>query len=184
MSGTRAPRQDALRNRSRLVETAARAFAEQGLGASVNTIARDAGVNVATLYRHFPTKDDLIVAVLASLLEPLAEARDRALADAEDPLATFVEEAVRLQADQRGLVDALGDHPAAVEVRRQLRRPAIDLVTPLVERAHATGSLRPDFDAIDLLICLRMLAIVANAPEPGPDGMGRYVNLVLRGLRP
>src|SRR5689334_21076089 len=175
MPERRAPRQDALRNRSRLVETAASAFAAQGLGASVNTIARDTGVNVATLYRHFPTKDDLIVAVSTSLLEPLASARDRALADPGDPLATFLQEAVRPQAGHRGLVDALG------EVHRQLREPAIELVTPLVEHAHATGSLRADFGPLDLLIALRLLASVA---EPGADRPGRFVDVVLRGLRP
>ena len=182
----RSPRRDAVRNRSALVEAAALAFSEQGLGASVNTIARDAGVNVATLYRHFPTKDDLIVAVLESLLEPLAVAADNALAseDAGEALALFVREAVRLWTDQRGLADALGDHPSAVEVRRQLRAPAIAIVEPLVERAHSDGALRLDFGAIDVLIALRMLAVVAYAPEPGPAGLDRFVDLVLRGLRP
>ena len=61
---TTAPlRRDAARNRERLLDAAAAAFREEGLGASVNAIAASAGVNVATLYRHFPTKDDLVAAV-------------------------------------------------------------------------------------------------------------------------
>src|SRR5436309_9158997 len=126
----RAPRKDAARNRSRLIEAAARAFREQGLGVSVNAIADSAGVNVATLYRHFPTKDHLIAAVLEAVLEPLVSARDRALeiADSRDALATFVPEAVRLEAEHRGLADALEHYPSSSELRAQLREPAIGIV--------------------------------------------------------
>jgi AcrR family transcriptional regulator len=172
--GQRAPRKDAARNRSRLIEAAARAFREEG-----------AGVNVATLYRHFPTKDHLIVAVLETVLEPLVTARDRALRAQErgDALATFVHEAVRLQAEHRGLADALEHYPSAAELRAQLRGPAIEIVTPLVKRARSTGELRPDVDALDLLVVLQMLAGVAAAPELSADRVRRYVDLVLQGLR-
>jgi AcrR family transcriptional regulator len=182
----RAPRKDAARNRSRLIEVAARAFREDGLSVSVNAIADQAGVNVATLYRHFPTKDHLIVAVLDTVMEPLMTARDRALAPEEgvEALATFVREAVRLQAMHKGLADALEHYPAAIELRAQLREPAIEIVTPLVERAHRTGELRPDIDALDLLVVLRMLCGVTAAPELAPDRVRRYVDLVLNGLRP
>ena len=172
------PRSDAVRNRARLVEAAARAFRDQGLGASVNAIADAAGVNVATLYRHFPTKDVLIGAVLESVLEPLAIARDRALAG-DDALATFMREAVRLQGEEQGLVDALGHHPAGLDVRARLRDPAIEIVSPIVERAHRDGELRADFDALDLLITFRMLSVLAEAP----DRADRYIDVVLRGLR-
>jgi AcrR family transcriptional regulator len=120
----------------------------------LNAIARDAGVNVVTLHRHFPTKDGLLAAVLDAILEPLATARDRALAAApgEGALATFVHEAVRLQGHQPGLIPALGQQPASHEVDEQLRRPAIDIVTPLVERAHRDGELRGDLDEVDVLI--------------------------------
>jgi AcrR family transcriptional regulator len=169
----------------RLIEVAARAFREEGLGVSVNTIAGYAGVNVATLYRHFRTKDHLIAAVLEAVLEPLATARDRALTAEErgDALATFMHEAVRLEAKHHGLADALEHYPSATELRAQLREPAIEIVTPLVERAHRTGELRPDVDALDLLVILRMLASVAAAPQLSPDRVRRYVDLVLQGLR-
>jgi AcrR family transcriptional regulator len=183
---TRATRKDAVRNRARLIEAAVDAFREQGLGVSVNAIAEYAGVNVATLYRHFPSKGHLIAAVLEAVLEPLAIARDRALATPEtkDALATFVLEAVCLQAGSRGLADALAHYPSAAELRAQLREPAIEIVAPLVERAHRDGELRPEFEAIDLLIALRMLAEVGGAPELDPARVNRYVELVLRGLRP
>jgi hypothetical protein len=81
-------------------------------------------------------------------------------------------------------VDALGHHPTGAEVRKQLREPAIDIVTPLVDRAHRNGELRADLDAIDVLIALRMLAVVADAPEiAAHGGTGRYVEIVLQGLR-
>jgi AcrR family transcriptional regulator len=176
---TRPLRSDAVRNRARLVDAAVRAFRDHGLGASVNAIADAAGVNVATLYRHFPTKDALIGAVLESVLDPLAIARETALAS-DDALATFMREAVRLQGEEKGLVDALGHHPSGLEVRARLRGPAIDIVTPIVERAHRDGDLRPDFDALDLLIAFRMLSVLAEAP----DRADRYVDVVLRGLRP
>ena len=182
----RAPRKDAVRNRERLIAAATHAFREQGLGVSVNAIADSAGVNVATLYRHFPTKDHLIAAVLETVLEPLATARDRALeiADSGDALATFVHEAVLLQAEHRGLADALEHQPSASELRDQLRDPAVGIVKPLVERAHRNRELRPDFKAIDLLVALQMLAGVGGARDLSPKRVRRYVDVVLRGLRP
>jgi AcrR family transcriptional regulator len=179
----RAPRRDAVRNRARLVEAAAHAFREEGFGASVNAIAERAGVNVATLYRHFATKDALIVAVIEAVLEPLVVARDRALAT-EDPaeaLRTFFREAIRLQAENRGLVDALGRYPKGAEVREQLRGPAIEIVTPLAERAHRDGQLRRDFDALDLLVTLHMLVVAAEGRERARHD--RYAEMILRGLR-
>jgi AcrR family transcriptional regulator len=179
----RAPRRDAVRNRARLVEAAAHAFREDGLGASVNAIAERAGVNVATLYRHFPTKDALILAVIEAVLEPLVTARDRALAtdDPADALPTFFREAIRLQAENRGLMDALGRHPKGEEVREQLREPAIEIVTPLAERAHRDGQLRRDFDALDLLVALHMLVVAAEGRDRAEDD--RYAEMILRGLR-
>jgi hypothetical protein len=90
-----------------------------------DAIAERAGVTVATLYRHFPTKDALIVAVVEAVLEPLATARDRALAtdDPDELLPTFLREAVRLQSENRGLVDALGRSPQGAEVASSCAGP-------------------------------------------------------------
>lgn len=179
----RAPRKDALRNRERLVAAAVAAFRERGLAVSVNAIAEQAGVNVATLYRHFPTKDQLIAAVMEAVLEPLAAARDHALAArAGEALATFFREAVLAQADHRGLSNAL--RHAGADVRGRLREPAIDIVAPLVARAHRDRELRPDLTEIDLLIALRMASAVADAAQRGYDHADRLVDVILRGLRP
>jgi AcrR family transcriptional regulator len=178
-------RKDAVRNRSLLIDAATSAFREDGLAVSVNAIARAAGVNVATLYRHFPTKDDLVAAVLEALLEPLAGARDRALATpgTGDALAMFVRDAVRVQIEHGGVFDALAGQPVGSTIREQLRAIASEIAQPVVERAHRDGVLRADFDAIDLLITLRMLGAVAGAREASKD-TARYVDVVLQGLRP
>jgi AcrR family transcriptional regulator len=167
-------RRDAARNRAKLLEAAAAAFREEGLGASVNHIATDAGLNVATLYRHFPTKDDLVAALLDELLEPLARARDAAL-ESDTALATFIHAAAREQRAHLGLVDALRRDPAVAGALSRLREPALEIVAPIVERAHADGELREDFDAFDLLLTLRMVASALT---------DRHVDVVLRGLRP
>ena len=173
-SETSPRRRDAARNREKLLEAAAVAFREEGLGASVNHNAADAGFNVATLYRHFPTQDDRDAALLDELLEPLVRARDAALAS-DAVLATFIHEAARQQRAHHGLVDALRRDPAVAGALSDLREPAIAIVAPIVERAHAAGELRADFDAFDLLLTLRMVASALT---------DRHVDVVLRGLRP
>jgi AcrR family transcriptional regulator len=169
------PRADAVRNRARLIEAAAAAFRDEGLSVSVNAIASDAGVYVATLYRHFPAKEDLLDAVLDSLLEPLESACERALeAPAGEQLASFLSDAFRLKESHRGLAESL-----STEVRARLREPAIAIVEPLVVSAVAGGELRPEFGPEDVLIALRMVSSASVAADPG-----RYAEIVLRGLRP
>lgn len=180
----RPARKDAVRNRARLIEAAASAFREDGLDVSVNAIAREAGVNIATLYRHFPTKDHLVAAVLEEVLAPLVVARDQALAaDAGSTLATFLREAARQQAAHQGLIDALRRRPFSPEVREQLRGPAFEIVAPVVERAHRDGDLREDFDARDLLLVLRMITALAGERSAGEEDVRRHVDVLLRGLR-
>src|SRR6059036_1995244 len=102
-------RSDAQRNRERVVEAARDVFAEQGLEASTNEIARRAGVGVATLFRRFPTRGDLIAAAFAGKMHAYAEAIDQALAD-PDPwngFCGYIERVCQMQADDRGFADVL-----------------------------------------------------------------------------
>lgn len=181
----RPQRSDAARNRAALVAAAADAFREEGLGVSVNEVARRAGVNVATLYRNFPTKEHLVDAVLDGIVEPLRTSRDHALAHAPPGavLGAFMVEAVRLQGEHRGLVEALTSQPSGIDVRSRLRGPAFEIVTPIVEAAHASGELRADYDAQDVLIVLRMLSMGVVSAEGAGREMRRYVDFALRGLR-
>lgn len=179
-------RRDAARNRELLVKAAADAFGEEGLAASVNAIAAAAGVNVATLYRNFPTKDHLIAAVLDTVMEPLQQASRRAIEspDADGVLATFVRETTRGQAHHRGVADALAGAPLGEDVVARLRETASAFVRPVVEQAHARGELRPEFTEVDVLISLRMLSAVLTVAEQRDRDVDRFVDLVIRGLRP
>lgn len=179
-------RRDAARNREQLVRAAAAAFDEEGLSASVNAIAASAGVNVATLYRHFPTKDHLVAAVLDTVLEPVAAASEKALAapDADGVLATFIRECAIGHARHRGVGDALAGATLGTEVRARLRATATAFAEPVVRAAHEAGELRADFDAVDVLVALRMVSSVVPTAENADRDLGRYAAVVARGLRP
>ena len=102
-------RKDAQRNRDRIIAATRAAFQERGLDVGVDEIARRAGVGMGTLYRHFPTKDALIDAIVDARFAELTEAAERALEapDAWDGFAGFLASAVELQATDRGFKDAL-----------------------------------------------------------------------------
>jgi AcrR family transcriptional regulator len=178
----RAPRRDAQRNRAHLIAVATTAFQEQGLTIGVDEIARRAGVGIATLYRHFPTKGDLVVAVSATLLETLRPTRDAILASppADTALARFLRAALASQEANRGLVEALA-HQLDPEIRGRLRAMMLELLEPLVAHAHASGELHRSLDAEDLVIANRMLGAAATPDVPRPPE--RYLALLLAGLR-
>jgi hypothetical protein len=94
-----------------------------------------------------------------------------------------VRDAVRIQIEHGGVFDALAGQPVGSMIRERLRAIAIGIAQPVVERAHRDGALREDFDAIDLLITLRMLGAAIGAQEADKD-IDRYVDVVLQGLRP
>jgi AcrR family transcriptional regulator len=181
----RKPRADAERNRVRLLETAKAAFAEKGGGASLDEIARSAGVGAGTLYRHFPTRDALIEAVYRNETEQLAAAATR-LAETHVPLAAL-REWLRLFVDymatKRGMSEALN---SIVGVTSELFSNSAEqikrAIAKLIGRAVASGDIRLDIDPLDLL---RALAGVTNV-SPGPDGKQaakRMVDILIAGLR-
>jgi AcrR family transcriptional regulator len=145
-------RSDARRNRERIVASARKLFARDGLDASVEDITRDAGVGMGTLYRHFPTKDELIDAVLEGALLDMVDLAEAAAAedDAWAGLTGFFERTLALHAANRGLKDVFATRvhgaPRAEAIRARIRQP----LQRLIERAQAQGSLRPDFTAEDL----------------------------------
>src|SRR5262245_7440298 len=104
----RATRSDARRNRARIVDVAGAAFREEGFEVGVDELARRAGIGVATLYRHFPAKTDLILAVMESTLDELDAVTRKALAGSDSRLAVarFLRAAIALQRRNRGLVEA------------------------------------------------------------------------------
>jgi AcrR family transcriptional regulator len=130
-------RADAERNRERVLETAPEVFAEFGLDVSTNEIARRAGVGVATLFRRFPTRDDLVAATFAEKMRAYSEAIDEALAD-PDPwngFCTYMERVCRMQADDRGFADVLTmTFPTAKEFEEERNRSA-NALGELLDRA-------------------------------------------------
>ena len=179
-------RSDAARNRQLLVEAARAAFAERGLEAPLDDIARRAGVGNATLYRRFPTRCALVAAVFAETLREVVTAADRALADS-DAWAGFVGHVTflcRLQANDRGLADLLtAAIPAAPELEEPRAR-AYQGMSEVIERAQASGELRPDFRHEDIVIVLMANAgLLERTGTDAPTAWQRHLSYVMAGLR-
>jgi AcrR family transcriptional regulator len=171
-------RADAERNRESVIHAARAVFAEQGLDASTNEIARRAGVGVATLFRRFPTRDDLIAAAFAEKMNAYARAIDDALAD-PDPwhgFCAYIERVCRMQADDRGFADVLTlTFPTAKTFEKERKRSA-NALTELLERAKATGRLRDDFAHQDVpLILMANAGVVTATRDAAPDAWRRLV---------
>src|SRR4051794_31147236 len=136
----RASRSDARRNRARLTEVAATAFREDGLDIGVDELARRAGVGVATLYRHFPAKTDLISAVIDLALDDLEAAAVAALGSGppRDAVARFLRSAVTLERRTGGLLDGAAERRLPADHRRRLGRRTRAMLAPVVAAGHET----------------------------------------------
>ena len=184
-AAARKPRADALRNRVRLLETAKAAFAEKGPGASLDEIARTAGVGAGTLYRHFPTRDALIEAVYRNETEQLIAAATR-LAETHAPKSALREWLllfVDYMATKHGMYEALNSIVGGVSELYSASTEQMKLaVAKLVDRAVASGDIRLDVDPLDLL---RALAGVANvsAGSNGKQAAKRMVDILIAGIR-
>jgi AcrR family transcriptional regulator len=181
----RALRADARRNREAIIAAAKKLFADEGLDAQMPDIAKQAGVGVGTVYRHFPTKDDLIAALAAEKHQRLAEKAREGLAN-EDPwegLCEFIRFAARFQAEDRGLCEVVGSRPEVMEP--SVQAAGLDkLADQLVKRAQRSGDLRKDLEWQDMPLIGCALA-QASQTELGP-ATGRWprlVEIILDGLR-
>jgi len=179
-------RVDAERNRGRIVEAAQAAFAERGLEVPLEVVAGQAGVGIATLYRRFPTRDDLIAACFERRLEEYARAAEDALAapDGWTGLRTYFERICAMQAGDRGLKDVLTRTFPNASALEANRRRGYELSVRLFERAQAEGSLRADFVPEDFVLVLMANAgVVQGAGQSAPEAWRRFLGLVLDGLR-
>jgi AcrR family transcriptional regulator len=179
-------RADARRNHERIVASARELFARDGVDASVEEITRRAGVGMGTLYRHFPTKGELVDAVLADAFEELVETAERALRaeSAWDGFASFLEQALASHAANRGLKDVLASGAAGESRAEAMRTRMRPLVRRLIERAQAEGTLRADFTSADLPLVFWSSGRVIELTEPvAPDHWRRFLALLLDGLR-
>jgi AcrR family transcriptional regulator len=178
-------RADARRNREAVMAAAKKLFADQGLDAQMPDVAKAAKVGVGTVYRHFPTKDDLIAALAAERFERLAEKAQEAI-DAEDPweaFCDFIRFSAQIQADDRGLCEVMGSRPEVMD-DSALAVGLDALCDKLVKRAQRSGGLRKDlaWEDIPMIACGvgRMTQVDMG---PGTGRWPRLVEIVIDGLR-
>ena len=186
-SGPAAPRKraDARRNEATLLDAAAALFVESGVNAPVRDIAAKAGVGVGTIYRHFPTRADLIVAVYRHQVEACAEAGPALLAGSDPPyqaLARWIGMFVDFLVTKHGLAEVLRSDAAAFQT---LHAYFIDRLVPvcgqLLEAAAAAGEIRPGLDPYELLRGVGSLCAGAGRdPRYNPRHL---VELLIAGLR-
>jgi AcrR family transcriptional regulator len=173
----RTPRRDVQRNRQRLVTAAREVFNEQGPAASLEEIARRAGVGPTTLYRHFPDKDDLVVAVLDELI---AEARGGV--DSAEDVSDALEAFRSVFTDSCDLSDAetetfLRLAAASPRARSHAQRLITDLVEPFTTRLREAGGLQPGITAEDIAMFIRMTVAADDQA-----GRAKAVQVLLAGL--
>ncbi len=179
-------RVDAERNRQRILEAARAVFAEAGVDAPLEAIAQRAGVGIATLYRRFPTRDELVAASFAPRMAEYLAAADEALQapDAWEGLRDYVVRVCGMQAADRGLNDVLVATFPTARALEEPRARAYRGFVALVRRAQAQGMLRADFVPEDMVLLLMANAGVVRATrDAAPDAWRRFVSLVLDGFR-
>jgi AcrR family transcriptional regulator len=182
----RSMRADARRNRAKVLEVARQVFSTQGTDVPLDDIAELAGVGAGTVYRHFPTKESLIQAVLLSRVEGLA-ARARALAATEPPdraLDLFIFDMLYEGGAKRDLIDALIDigvdpSTALAQTHTQLQR----VMDFLLRRAQRAGTIRADIDADDLMALVTGVLIAFHRGARRPESAERSLAVLLDGLR-
>lgn len=179
---TRPKRADARRNYDQLIAAAREAFTERDRSASLEEVARRAGVGIGTLYRHFPTRADLIEAVYVEEVEALARsAEDVADLEAWDALITWLHGFVGYIATKQALAEelfAIAD--ANADVFSNCRAALHAAGQPLLERAQQAGDVRADADIEDII---RMVGAIAKMPAAEPGQIERVLDLALDGLR-
>jgi AcrR family transcriptional regulator len=178
-------RADAQRNRDKLVATARALFAERGLDAPLDELAKRAGVGSGTLYRHFPTRDDLITAVFLERMAESVIAVERAQQhrDPWEGFAEFIRETCRAQATDRGMADLVAIGRGGRELRA-LQTRGFNGFTTLIDRAKASGALRADFSPQDLILLTMAIAGITRHTGPtAPAATDRFIALALDGFR-
>jgi AcrR family transcriptional regulator len=175
-------RADAARNRQRLLAVAEEVFRERGLDASVGEIAERAGVGRATLFRNFPTKQALIVAVvLESIHQGLAEGEAMLeSAGDEEILFPFMKELIGRQRIDRALFEAVGEETFLTDERMQQAHAAIiSLIDRCIAHDQELGYVRAGLGGVDMLMLIKgACAVATSMAELGPQALERHLSLV------
>ena len=186
-TGERPLRRDAERNRQRILAAAAEVFTERGLDATLDEVARAAGVGIGTVYRRLPDKEALVSELFRDRVDALVTVAEE-YCKATDPwlgLVTYLEFTATAMAGDLALrqlmMFAAYDRDQVCYARDRMR----PVVARLVERAQASGDLRQDFQATDVKMIAFMLASLAEyAASVSPDVWRRYLAMLVDGLRP
>ena len=180
-------RRDAERNRQRILAAAAQVFTERGLDATLDDVARAAGVGVGTVYRRFPDKEALVAALFRERIDNLVTVAENACtaADPWQAIVSYLEYAAAALAGDTGLRQLMMfgtyDRDQVCYARDRMR----PVISRLVQRAQAAGDLRSDFEATDVKMIAFMLASLAEyAAGVTPDVWRRYLAMLVDGLRP
>jgi AcrR family transcriptional regulator len=177
-------RRDAQRNREKIIAAGHEVFAVRGFAATLDDVARHAGVGVGTVYRRFPTKESLVQALFAERMEAMADLADGALRaeSAWDGIVAFLTALARMHAEDRGLhhaVLSLGIHEFA-----EVKDRVLTMLDRLITRAQAEGSLRCDVVVTDLPVIFAVVGDLAGSGAGSrPDVYRRYLQLIIDGLR-
>jgi AcrR family transcriptional regulator len=181
-------RADAARNRELIIAAAATVFAERGLDAATAEIAHRAGVGEATLFRRFPTKDDLIDAIIETRMEEMAALADAA-AEEPDPAAALerlMQDLVKQFSRDKGFFEAAGERCMNDPKFQSQRRRGMEAVGRLLKRAQDAGAVRTDLSPSDIsfLAGSAMYALEVSKPGLRDDLWKRYLRVILDGMKP
>jgi AcrR family transcriptional regulator len=179
-------RRDARESRDRLLAAARAEFAAQGVDASLEKIARDAGVAIGTLYRHFPTRLDLLMAALRPRLQEFVDGADRALA-LDDPWEAFVsylDNLFGVQAGDRGFNDFLSRRFPGNSETEQIHDVMCQQIEDVLARAQEAGKARPDITQADIVNLIWSNGRIIDATSAtAPTAWRRQLYLMLDAYR-
>ncbi|MCK2214115.1 TetR/AcrR family transcriptional regulator [Actinomadura sp. ATCC 31491] len=183
----RAPRADAQRNRARILEVARTVVAEQGTQASLRDVARRAGIGLGTLYRHFPTRDELLETLLSDRFDRLA-ARAAALESTRPPadalaqwVSDFAEGATAYRGLAASMLATIEDETSSLHASCLAMRQAAGR---LLGNAQAAGAVRADVDGTDLFALVNAVGWIADQAPSLSARRAHLLSLVLDGLKP
>jgi AcrR family transcriptional regulator len=185
-SAPRKPRADARQNRERILEVAKEAFTRTGANTSLDDVAKQAGVGPGTLYRHFPSREELLMAVYRTEAEKLAAAEQHFARDLPPVEALrawmllFIDHIATKRIIAPALNALLGDPK---EIFEASHAQIWDAVRSLVNRAIKSGDIRDDLDPLDLLRALIGVANIATSPD-WLQSARRLVDILIMGSRP
>ena len=180
-------RADAAANRRVILDAGARLIAEHGISTTLNDVARDAGVGIATVYRNFPNREALLDALFAVKLSELVSLAEisAAISDPAQAFDSYQFAVMKLHATDRGVVPALmrANHSAAFS--EELARQLGPRVQPLIHAAQAAGTLREAFTIQDLCLLSAMVGSVADLTRDSEPALWeRYARMLIDGTRP